>query len=226
MNDVHSHLIPGVDDGAKTLDESISILKDLEGLGFKQVVTTPHIYRDLYPNDESDLKVKYQELSERIKELKLNLELKLAAEYFIDDHFLSRIKNNVELLSFGDRYVLIETSFSTLPLIWDEVIFELKSSGYKPVLAHPERYQYIMDDRSFLERLKMNNIKLQVTAVSLIGAYGVGQQKIARYLVKKKWVDFIGTDLHNRSQIEGLNKTHPNRFYQKALALPLLNYQL
>lgn len=224
--DIHSHLIPAVDDGVKTVEDSISILKELRTLGYKKVITTPHIYKDLYPNTEADLTKQYRNLLDRIEQEELDINLELAAEYFIDHYFLQKIKNNETLLSFGNQYVLVETSFTSLPLIWDEVIFELKSSGYRPVLAHPERYQYVIEDKSILMKLKMRNIKFQLTGPSLLGVYGTAQQKIARYIIKNNWVDFIGSDLHNQVQIEGLRKVVKNKLYQKALRMPLLNYQL
>ncbi|MEQ8239799.1 MAG: CpsB/CapC family capsule biosynthesis tyrosine phosphatase [Cyclobacteriaceae bacterium] len=204
--DMHSHLIPGVDDGSKSLEETLSILKDYESLGFKKVITTPHIYTDIYPNSEELLTQRYESLLPEITKEGISIDLQLGAEYYCDENFLQKIKNKKKLLSFSDNYVLVETSFYTKPIMFQEVFFELQSQGYKPIFAHPERYQYLEDDLGWLETLAETGILLQVNWGSLIGAYGNLPKKIAKKLLKKGLVTFMGSDLHRKNQVEGFKK--------------------
>lgn len=204
--DLHSHLIPGVDDGVKTTEEALSILKTLEDRGIRAVITTPHIYEEVYPNEEAVLREKFALLADRVKSEGIRVSMALGAEYYCDEHFLRKIKADQELLSFGNGYVLIETSFYNKPLIFEEIIFELKSRSYQPILAHPERYQYLEDGISWLETIQQNGVLLQVNWPSLIGVYGKTPKKVAQGLIKKGMVSFMGSDLHRSSQLEGLKK--------------------
>ena len=123
--DIHSHLIPNVDDGSKSVEETVNILQNFEELGIKKVITTPHIYADVYPNTEEFLTERYEALLPFLKEAGISIDLRLGAEYFCDENFLKKIKSKKKLLSFGDNYVLVETSFYTKPIMFQEVFFEL-----------------------------------------------------------------------------------------------------
>ncbi|MFT5639990.1 MAG: protein-tyrosine phosphatase [Cyclobacteriaceae bacterium] len=204
--DIHSHLIPNVDDGSKSVEETVNILQNFEELGIKKVITTPHIYADVYPNTEEFLTERYEALLPFLKEAGISIDLRLGAEYFCDENFLKKIKSKKKLLSFGDNYVLVETSFYTKPIMFQEVFFELQSQGYKPILAHPERYQYLEDSLEWLESIVENGVILQVNWGSLIGAYGKLPRKIAQKLLKKGLVTFMGSDLHRENQLEGFKK--------------------
>ncbi len=225
--DIHSHLIPGVDDGAKSIEDSINILYELEKLGYEKIITTPHIYTHVFPNKENELADNLAQLRTRITEEGLKIRVDLAAEYFIDDTFQKRLVQKEEILSFGQgRFVLIETGFDILPFNWDDVIFELKSSGYTPVLAHPERYSYIMENRDILEKWKEIGIKFQVTSLSLAGMYGRESKRLAVYMVKNNFCNFIGSDLHNYRQLSYLMKARKTRIYKRALSSSIMNDQL
>lgn len=204
--DIHSHLLPGLDDGVKTYEESLKILKFFESQGYQKVITTPHINPDLYPNTEADIRRVLEEMRKKILEAKIKISLEAAAEYYIGPELLTSLNNREKLLSFGKNYVLIETSFYSKPLIFEEVIFKLKSNGYLPVLAHPERYQYLTDDFVWLKEIREKGVKLQVTVSSLVGMYGRAPKELAEKLLKKEMVDFLGSDIHRENQIDILGR--------------------
>jgi len=200
--DIHSHLLPGIDDGVNSFEESISILKAFEQLGFKKLITTPHIYKEYYPNTREIILDKLSLLQEKVEEAKLGIRVEAAAEYFMDEHLIELLGGDSPLLSFGQfNYVLIETAFYTRPIIFDETIFKLKSKGYTPVLAHPERYYYLEKDLGWLKKIRENGVKLQVSLPSLRGAYGPEVKDVARRLTKEHMVDFLGSDIHRRAQM-------------------------
>lgn len=206
--DIHSHLIPEIDDGARSIDESIAMLASFQQLGYKKVITTPHIHSEYYPNTKQVIESGLQTLKEEISQAGLTIKVEAAAEYYIDSEFLSLIENPEEIMSFGRfKYVLMETPFMNKPLIFDEVVFQLKSHGFVPVLAHPERYTYLMDDMSWLKKIRIQGVQLQITSSSLVGGYGKGPQKIANQLLKENMVDFIGSDLHRKNQLPLFEKS-------------------
>ena len=139
--DMHSHLIPGLDDGAQTINDSITLVKELHRLGYKKLITTPHIMSDYYKNTAEIILKGLDTLREAINKEGIEIELAVAAEYYADQDFEGKIKKH-DLLTFGDNYVLFEVSFVNPPVNIDKTIFDLKTSGYRPVIAHVERYPY------------------------------------------------------------------------------------
>lgn len=221
--DMHSHLIPGIDDGCKSLEESVTIISKFQELGYKKLITTPHIYPEFYPNTKKIILENLGLLRKAIQEAGLTIQLEAAAEYFIDTELLTLIETPNEILSFGgEKYVLIETSFINRPLIFDEVVFRLKAQGFTPILAHPERYTYLLNDFSWLKKIKAQGVQLQMTASSLVGAYGRGAQKIANRLLKENLVDFIASDIHRSRQLIQLQKA----LKQKIIPQNLKNNEL
>lgn len=210
--DMHSHLIPGIDDGSPDVATSLALLRGLRHLGFEKIVTTPHSYRDLYPNDSSGIKAGLQTLTEAMAVEGLEMELEAAAEYYIDRHFEMLIEND-DILSFGrNRYVLIEMSFVSIAPNLEDVIFALVARGYQPILAHPERYNYLANKLSFYHRLVDLGCLLQVNALSLVGYYGKSVQRWAYALLKSELVSFLGTDLHHHQHLKLLTD---HRFSRK-----------
>lgn len=206
--DIHSHLLPNLDDGVRDFDESLEIIRGFSRLGFKKLITTPHIYSDHYPNTHDTILKALRELKKLLKQEKLSIEVEAAAEYYIDAHLIDLLDRKAPILSFGTpRYVLVETGFHTKPIIFDEVIFKLKSLNYVPVLAHPERYMYLEDDLSWLRQIREKGVRLQVSVPSLYGFYGTNPKKMAMKLLKETMVDFFGSDLHRKSQMEGFEKS-------------------
>lgn len=203
--DIHSHLIPGIDDGAKSIDQVIEMLKALEKIGYEKVITTPHIHPS-YPNSPEVILNGLDIVRKAISENGLKIVVEAAAEYFVDEKFLEYVRSEKEILSFGERFVLVESSFMNKPYFFEEALFELQSKGFSPILAHPERYQFLEGSIDWLLELKNMGVLLQVTLGSISGYYGKKPELIAKELLKKGQVDFLGSDLHKLSQIDFMVK--------------------
>lgn len=226
--DMHSHLLPGLDDGAETLEQSIGLLRQMQALGYRKLVMTPHIMGDFYRNTPEGVRGALASLQAAATAEGIAVELSCAAEYYLDEFFLRRLENKDELLSFGGdkRYLLFETSYINEPLNLAEAIFELKSAGYQPVLAHPERYTYLYGRFEELEKIRAKGVLLQLNLNSLVGYYSTGARKVAEKLVDAGMVDFAGTDAHNLKHMNALDKVLRCEYLPRLLRLPLRNAEL
>ncbi|HEX2898170.1 MAG TPA: CpsB/CapC family capsule biosynthesis tyrosine phosphatase [Bacteroidia bacterium] len=209
--DIHSHLIPGIDDGSSSMEESMEMIKALHALGYRKLITTPHIMSDAYRNTPEGIRKGVEQLRQGVKAIGLDIELEGAAEYYLDDGF-SKTMGQRELLTFGGdkKYLLVETSYVAKPMGMHDVIFELITKGYTPVLAHPERYQYLWSEDAVEEVRLMRNrgMMIQVNLTSFGGRYSKRATTIACELAKEDLIDFIGTDLHRPLQLETLRKAY------------------
>lgn len=222
---MHSHLVPGVDDGVKTIEESLTLIKSFEKLGYQRLITTPHISESYYPNSESDLRDVFQNLQDALEATGSQMALTLGAEYMTDESLLEKLSSKQELLNW-DGHLLFETSFLNLPMIFDQTIFEIQSNGLIPVYAHPERYSYFHGEWDRLQELKNRGVHLQINAGSLIGHYGSGAKKMAIGLLKRGWVDFIGSDAHNMDHLKNLTKALRSKSLKYQQADDFRNNQL
>lgn len=193
--DMHSHLIPGIDDGSPSMDHTIAMLAKFEQLGYRKVVTTPHILNDVHPNTPQTILGGLADVKAEIKRLGMKIEIEAAAEYYCDESFLPIIERN-EILSFGSSFVLMEFGFLSPSQYEAQALFNLQVAGYVPVIAHYERYPYYFGDFKKVDALRERNIQIQVNLNSLTGHYGPGVKKMAEQLIKNKQVDFLGTDCH------------------------------
>jgi len=228
--DMHSHLLPGLDDGAETVEHSVELLRALRALGYRKLIMTPHIMGDFYKNTPEGIKTALDALRQAATEAGItDVELECAAEYYLDEWFGRRLDRGDELLSFGGekRYLLFETSYINEPFNLAETVFRLQSMGYQPVLAHPERYTYFYGRFDDLVKVRENGALLQLNLNSLAGYYSAGAKKIAERLIDAGLVDLVGTDAHNLKHVTTLrDKTLPAEYMRKLLALPLLNNSL
>jgi tyrosine-protein phosphatase YwqE len=208
--DLHSHLIPGIDDGADTLETSLQLIRALQNLGFKQLYTTPHVMSDLYPNTKANILEGLQQLRQAVKAAGLEVEIGAAAEYYMDEYFENIIRNE-EILALPHNRVLVEMSFVTAPPNLFHYIFKLQTKGYKPILAHPERYLFLKKNFSEYIRLKEYGCEFQLNILSLIGHYGKPVQEVAFKLLKNKMIDYLGTDLHHQRHAELLQEALHDR---------------
>ena len=199
FRDCHCHLLPGVDDGVQEMDETIQILNEWDQDGVKEVWLTPHIMEDI-PNKEEALRVKLEALQAAYNG---DIKLHLAAEHMMDGHFLKRLEQN-EVMPIGEDKdkLLVETSYYTPPMNMADIIERVKAKGYEPILAHPERYQY-MDRKDYLS-WKQRGVQLQLNVPSLVGAYGFDVLRKAEWLLKENMYDYCGTDTHAARQMEYL----------------------
>lgn len=211
--DYHCHLLPGVDDGVQDLKESLAILNLWEKVGVRDVWLTPHIMDDI-PNEPKELEIKFDNLK---SEYVGSIQLHLAAENMIDNLFLQRL-NEQNLLSINYRkspLLLIETSYYNPPIGMDAIIGRIKEQGYTPLLAHPERYQYM--DLGDFQKWKHTGMMFQLNLFSLLGAYGSIAQKKAEMLVNRGMCDLCGTDTHSLSLVEDFLYCKIENKYLKAI---------
>lgn len=201
---MHSHLIPGIDDGSPDMETSIQLIRALVDLGYKKIITTPHIFSDLYPNTPAIIGAGHKAVLAEIARQQIPVEFLAAAEYMMDDQFTAMLEEGKPLLTLKDKMVLVELSFAVPSINLKEILFTLQLKGYQPVLAHPERYLYFSVSKDWYDRLKDLGCLLQLNLLSLTGYYGKGPQELAQYLIKKKYVDILGTDLHHDRHLEQL----------------------
>ena len=228
---MHSHLLPGLDDGAETVEHSLDLLRALRELGFRKLVMTPHIMGDFYKNTPESIRAALEQLRAAATAAGLgDVELDCAAEYYLDEFLGHKLADGTEMLTFGGdkRYLLFETSYMNEPLNLFETIFELKAQGYRPVLAHPERYTYLYGRFGEIEKLRQDHgVLLQVNLNSLAGYYSPAAKKVAEQLVDGGLVDFVGTDTHHLRHTDTLlRRTLSQPHMAKLRQLPLLNNTL
>jgi len=221
--DMHSHILPGIDDGAATIEESLFLIKKLMELGYKRLIATPHVMSDFFKNTPDTIETALAEVKKAVGALGWEIEISAAAEYYLDEGFIDKLKNNQPLLTFGNRYLLFETSFINEPVQLFEAVFLMQSLNYKPVLAHPERYLYLQHNFEKCVELINLGVLMQVNISSLTGAYSVPAQLLAERLIDKKMVHFAGTDCHSLKHIKGLEAAKIKRYYTKLLEANLLN---
>uniref|UniRef100_F4C970 protein-tyrosine-phosphatase n=1 Tax=Sphingobacterium sp. (strain 21) TaxID=743722 RepID=F4C970_SPHS2 len=201
--DMHSHILPGIDDGAKDVETSIALIKGLQSLGYKRFVATPHIISDLHPNTKETIDAAFTQLRQALLAAQLDVEIDYAAEYMMDEMFEGLMEKG-PLLKLADDYVLVETMFMAEPPNLSTVLFDMQTAGYKPVVAHPERYHFVFNKPAKAERMKDRGALLQINALSLTGYYGKHEKHTAIQLLEAGLVDFIGTDIHHERHLKVL----------------------
>ncbi|HVF80952.1 MAG TPA: CpsB/CapC family capsule biosynthesis tyrosine phosphatase [Flavisolibacter sp.] len=204
--DMHSHLIPGIDDGVPDIATSLQMIRGLQGLGYKKLITTPHVLWDVYPNTTEQITEGLTLLKNAVANEGLEIEITAAAEYFIDEHFEDSLKNKIPLLPLSGNKVLVEFSMITAPMDLQQLLFEMQIQGYQPVIAHPERYIYLAARKSFFDDLKNAGCLFQLNLLSLTGYYGRSVLELAEYLCKKEYYSLAGTDLHSGRHLTALQK--------------------
>lgn len=215
---MHNHILPGLDDGSPDVETSLQLTEGLLELGYQKIISTPHILSDLYPNNPVTIAAAHKILIPEVRKLHEGYESKFAAEYMIDFEFEDLLRKR-EILSFGnDKYVLIEMSYLMESPNLRNVIFGLLTTGYLPVLAHPERYGYLHYKFSDYELIRDAGCDLQVNILSLIGYYGGDSQKIAEKLIDQGLISWVGTDMHHHNHLNALRKLATNKRALKYLA--------
>ena len=215
--DMHCHLVPKVDDGSKCMEESIECLQTLAAVGYKKVIITPHFQYPRFPNEEEDIKRRYEEIKKQAADEGLEIELAgIGGEYRIDSGFAKRLENPKFLL-VGGKYVLVEFSLHQQMMGSDELIFDMQMKGYEVILAHPERYPYLNVNGMRMEQLKNQGVYFQINSLSLGGFYGEEAKQRALEMLERGWVEFMGTDTHNTMYAQALRDLTHNRKVQKVM---------
>lgn len=198
--DIHSHILPGIDDGAKTIEDSLFLIKSLQGFGASQIITTPHVIHNFYNNNSQNISEKATETIIDLKKNNVGIPFKAAAEYMIDSQF-EKLVATKDLLTLKDNYVLIEMSYMNPPIQLYTILFDLQVAGYIPVLAHPERYGFFHNNFDQYRKLLDAGCLLQINLLSIVGYYGEGIFKVAEKLLKNGYYSFAGSDAHHEKHI-------------------------
>lgn len=224
--DIHSHLLSNLDDGVQSLEEAEKIILRFQKLGYKKLITTPHVMSDSYRNSNQSILEKCTELQNWLTSKSIAVEIQAAAEYYLDEDLMRKLESDEPILTFGNRYLLFETNFMTEPMNLKEFIFLATTKGYKPVLAHPERYIYLQTNFDKLEDILNRGVLFQINISSISGYYSKAAKKIVQKLIDRGWVHLLGSDCHNEQHIQLLEKIRHTKYFQKAISLPLLNNSL
>ena len=215
--DMHSHLLPGIDDGLQSIEESVAFISELSNMGYQKLICTPHIIPDIYPNSPETILPQLDLVKAAVKEKNINVIIEAAAEYMVDADMERLITDNKQLLTFGRNLILIEMSFIGPSPNIEQVIFKLRLKGLQPVIAHPERYNYYHHSFEKYRHFLDLGCLLQVNLLSLLGYYGKQVKLIADKLVKHKMVDLLGTDVHHEKHLEALNDLASEKGFYKSL---------
>lgn len=199
--DIHSHLIPGIDDGATSLLDAMQLITGLQSLGFNQFITTPHIMEHLWNNNRETIADGLEKLKSDLTACNNEVPLRAAAEYLLDGHF-SELLHQEPLLCLKDKYVLVEMSYLNPPLQLMDLIFDCQVAGYQPVLAHPERYLFYHSRFDTYRALKKAGCLFQMNLLSVSGYYGTSVATVAEKLLKQGLIDFVGSDVHNLNHLK------------------------
>lgn len=214
--DLHSHFIPGIDDGSPHLDASIEMLSAMVDLGYRKAITTPHSMADGYRNTPEIILGGLEKLRAEVRRVGLNIEVDAAAEYYLDHELEDRIMKK-QVLTFGNDLLLFELPFISEPTILLNVIFQMQTHGYRPVLAHPERYSFWYNDLSKYEKLKERGVLFQLNMVALSGAYGPQAKQIAERLIDAGSYELIGSDCHNMNHVQAIHNTLRRPYLHKLI---------
>lgn len=215
--DMHSHLLPGIDDGSPDMETTIFLLEKLVALGYKKAITTPHIMYDLYRNTPENIKEAEKNVKKAIAKNNINIKFEVAAEYLIDEGF-EKLLAEKNLLTFGDNYLLVELPYSGEPTNLGRILFDLQIKGYKIILAHPERYSYWHDNPDKYESLKEGGVFFQLNINSITRFHSSKTRKAASWLINQQMIDFLGTDLHNKAYIASIEKATKDPLLAKLLS--------
>ena len=205
VTDIHSHILPGIDDGSPDIETSLLLVEGLIKLGISHSIATPHIIGDLYRNNCDTINNALSALRDALEEKQLKFKINAAAEYMLDAYFLELLQKKVPLLTLKNNLILTEFSYAERPFNIENIVFAVITEGYQPILAHPERYAYYHNDYKQYHHLADLGFLLQVNLLSLTGYYGKAVAKAAAYIIKNKLVSFIGTDLHHLRHLDALN---------------------
>ena len=223
--DIHSHLCPGIDDGSPSSQTSVELLRGMAALGFRKMVVTPHVTDETFPNTPRIINHSFSRLCQACTQAGIDISLRCSAEYRIDDLLYTMLANGT-VTPIPGGWILVENSWYQEPYGLDNFLFELRGKhGMRPIMAHPERYDYYQTDRPRLQQLHANGVALQVNLLSLAGHYGRPARQTAEWMLRQNMVSFIGSDLHRHSHLKAIRSYLCSRSYRhlEAQARYILN---
>ncbi len=213
--DMHSHILPGIDDGSPDTDTSVMLVRGLYELGIRTCIATPHIIGDLYPNNNETIEAALSKLQKALAMANVPMQVSAAAEYMLDDYFMELLQKPVPLRTLHKNWLLTEIPYTTEPVNLSEMVFHIITGGYQPVLAHPERYLYFQHNFKDYKKLKDLGFILQVNLLSLTGYYGKTAMLAARYILNEGLAELVGTDLHHIRHLSALQSAHNQQLFNK-----------
>ena len=216
--DIHSHILPGIDDGSPDPETSLQLISGLYALGIRKCIATPHIIGDLYRNTPETINAALLIAKQACIDGGIEMEITAAAEYMLDDYFMELLHQKKPLLTLHNNLLLTEISYTTPPKNLNEMSFSIITEGYRPVLAHPERYFYFHRNFDEYYRLKDLGFHLQVNLLSLTGYYGKTVAAAAKFILKKGLADLVGTDLHHQRHLAALQDSNNRMIFDKYLS--------
>lgn len=207
--DIHAHILPGIDDGSATEEEAIALLKRMQSYGIHHIICTPHIMEGVWENTPEIITQALEKLKQTMQQQGISdIHISAAAEYMLDQQF-NELLATKNLLTLKDNYLLIELSFFNPPINLYEILFNIQIAGYKPILAHPERYLFFHNKMEEYQKLKNAGCLFQLNLLSVTSYYGKNIQTVAQQLLKENLYDFVGTDTHHSNHLAVLEKiTH------------------
>jgi tyrosine-protein phosphatase YwqE len=222
ITDIHSHLIPEIDDGVKTPEESADMLRAFVKLGYKKVITTPHVMGDYYKNTPEIILAGLEKLRQLVAHENIPIAVEAAAEYYIDELFAEKLASK-KILVIQEKFLLFEISYMNPPENLSRLIFDMGTSGYTPLMAHPERYPFWYSKFEEYHKLKEQGVLFQVNIGSLAGYYGLLPKKIAERMIDENLVDFIGSDLHGDRHLIAMQQALKSKHLWKLFSKGVLN---
>lgn len=214
--DIHSHLLPAVDDGVQDIETSLAFIEQLHAMGINRIITTPHIILDRYPNSVTTLTPPYEKVQAALQQKGVHIPFSFAAEYYMDEQFEELIPSS-PLLTLHGKMILVEMSFMQAPPQLHQWLFSLIAQGYQPVLAHPERYSHYHSNYTQYSQLKDWGCLLQMNLLSVTGYYGKHIQKVAEKLLSDRLIDLVGTDLHHHKHMATIQSISKDKKLVKLL---------
>lgn len=225
--DIHSHLLFGLDDGAENLEQSLYLIEKMASLGYKKLITTPHIHSDFHPNNPANILEKYAIVNEVLQEKQIPIQLRASAEYMIDEGFMQLLENNMPLLTLFDNKILVEMSYLAESPFLGEAMFTLETKGFTPILAHPERYNFYHNNHNSYIDLKDKGYLFQLNTIALTGYYGSHVKRTAEKLLADNMYEYCGTDMHHKKHYHALSSILKNtKLLKKLSAYPFRNPEI
>jgi tyrosine-protein phosphatase YwqE len=221
--DIHSHILPGLDDGSPDIETSLQLIKGLHALGIKRSIATPHVIGDMFRNTPDTINGALEKLRVAIQQDGIDFEVHGAAEYMLDDYFMNLMNAKTPLLTLEKNLLLTELSYAMPPDKLEKIAFEIIINDYKPIMAHPERYFYYHKNYDAYYRLKELGFLLQVNLLSLTGYYGIPAARAAKFIFENNLADLVGTDMHHIKHLEILSKKENLMLLRKYMGDKLWN---
>lgn len=221
--DIHCHLLPGIDDGSPDVETSIALIRSLGYVGIKKFICTPHIIGDMFRNTPETINAALDILKNACLDQGMDVQLSAAAEYMLDDYFMELLRKRAPLLTLTKNFILTELSYATSPANLEKIAFELNVNGYLPLMAHPERYHYYHKNYEAYHRMKELGFFLQVNLLSIAGYYGKAAAKAAKYIIENNLADFVGTDLHHFNHLKAITDSRNRQILYQVLGNKIYN---